>query len=122
MKTLLMVLMFAGMLSTVGVYAAGFSSTPSTKALAGSGDESVSAPNTGTVTLGYSTTSDAVTGIIVTWTPSASATYDLTVVAGGTTGSLKVTNSGISERTDTVPIASTEASSISSAKVVISEQ
>ncbi len=122
MKTLLMVLMIAGMFSTVGVYAAGFGSTPSTKALTGSGDESVSAPNTGTVTLGYSTTGDAVTGIIVTWTPSASAAYDLTVVAGGTTGSLNVANSGTSERTDTVPIASTEAIAISSAKVVISEQ
>ena len=55
MRTILMALMIAGMVSTVSVYAAGFGSTPTTKALAGSGDESVSAPNIGSVTLGYVT-------------------------------------------------------------------
>ena len=49
MKTLLMVFIIAGMMSTVGVYAAGFGSTPTTKTLAGSGAEAVAAPNTGTV-------------------------------------------------------------------------
>ena len=76
-----------GMMSTVGVYAAGFGATPTTKSLAGSGNEAVSAPNTGTVTLGYQTTGDSVTGILVTWTPSATGDYDLAVVAGGTPSS-----------------------------------
>ena len=61
MRTLLGVLMIAGMLSTVGVYAAGFGSTPTTKTLAGSGNETISAPNTGTVNMGYVTTGDTVT-------------------------------------------------------------
>jgi len=42
MRTLLMVLMIAGMMYTVGVYVAGFGSTPTTKPLAGSADEAVS--------------------------------------------------------------------------------
>ena len=49
LKTSLMIFIIAGLLSSVGVYAAGFGSTPTTKALAGSGNEAVSAPNTGTV-------------------------------------------------------------------------
>ena len=121
MRTLVAIFMFAGMLSTVGVYAAGFGSTPTTKTLAGSGDEAVSAPNSGAVTLGYATTGDTVTGILVTWTPSASSSYDLTVVAGGNTGTLNVVSSGTLERTDTVSIVATEASAITTAKVVISE-
>ena len=121
MRTLVAIFMFAGMLSTVGVYAAGFGSTPTTKALAGSGDEAVTTPNTGAVTLGYVTTGDTVTGILVTWTPSASSSYDLTVVAGGNTGTLNVVSSGTLERTDTVAIVATEASAITTAKVVISE-
>ncbi len=121
MRTLLMVLMIAGMMSTVGVYAAGFGSTPTTKTLAGSGDETVTAPNTGTVTLGYVTTGDTVTGVKVTWTPASAGDYDITVVAGGTTGTLNIPSSGTVVRTDTVTIASTEASAITTAKVVISE-
>ena len=121
MRTLLMILMIAGMMSSVGVYAAGFGSTPTTKTLAGSGDESVSAPNTGTVTLGYVTTGDTVTGVLVTWTPAAAGDYDITVVAGGTTGTLNIPSSGSVQRTDTVTISSTEASAISTAKVVIAQ-
>ena len=121
MRSLIMVLMIAGMMSTVGVYAAGFGSAPTTESLAGSGDETVSAPNTGTVTLGYVTTGDTVTGVKVTWTPASAGDYDITVVAGGTTGTLNVPSSGTVERTDTVTIASTEASAISTAKVVVSQ-
>ena len=121
LKTLLMIFIIAGLLSSVGVYAAGFGSTPTTKALAGSGNEAVSAPSTGTVDMGYVTTGDSVTGILVTWTPAAAGDYDLTVVAGGTTGTLNVPSSGTVQRTDTVPITATEASAISTSKVVISQ-
>ena len=121
MRTLLMVRITAGMMSTVGVYAAGFGSTPTTKALAGSGDESVSAPNTGSVTLGYVTTGDVVTGVKVTWIPASAGDYDITVKAGGTTGTLNIPSSGTVARTDTVTISSMEASAISTAKVVISQ-
>ena len=121
MKTLLIVFIIAGMMSTLGIYATGFGSTPTTKTLAGSGDEVVSAPNVGTVTIGYATTGDTVTGILVTWTPSASGDYDLTVVAGGNTGTLNVPNSGTLERTDTVSIAVTETNAFNTTKLIISE-
>ena len=121
MRTLLMVLMIAGMMSTVGVYAAGFGSTPTTKTLAGSGNQAVSAPNTGTVTLGYVTAGDVVTGVKVTWPPASAGDYDITVVAGGTTGTLNIPSSGTAQRTDTETISSTEASAITTAKVVIAE-
>lgn len=121
MRTMLMVLMIAGMMSSVGVYAAGFGSTPTTKTLAGSGNETVSAPNSGSVTLGYATTGDTVTGVLVTWTPGSAGDYDITVVEGGNTGTLNIPSSGTVARTDTVTIASTEASAITTAKVVIAQ-
>ena len=119
MRTLLMVLMIAGMMSTVGVYAAGFGSTPTTKTIAGSSDETVSAPNTGNTSLAWVLTGDTVTGVKVTWTPSVSSDYAINVTAGGNNGTLSITTSGTSERSDTVTIASTEASAITTAKVVI---
>ena len=121
MRTLLMVLMIAGMMSTVGVYAAGFGSTPTTKTIADSGDETVSAPNTGTISLAYVLTNDMVTGVKVTWTPGAAADYDITVKAGGNTGTLNVPSSGTVQRTDSVTISSTEASAVTTAKVVIEQ-
>ena len=121
MRTLLMVLMIAGMMSTVGVYAAGFGSTPTTKTLAGSADETVSAPNTGSVGLAWGFTGDMVTSVAVTWTPAATGDYDITVTAGGNTGTLNIPTSGTSARTDSVTISSTEASAITTAKVVISQ-
>ena len=123
MRTLLMVLMIAGMMSTVGVYAAGFGSTPTTKTLAGSSDEAVSAPNTGTVTLGWIFTGDEVSGVNVVWTPGVTGDYDIIVTAGGQTGTLNIPTSGTVERTtDNVTLAATvEASAITTAKVVIQQ-
>ena len=121
MRTLLMVLMIAGMMSTVGVYAVGFGSTPTTKTIADSGDETVSAHNTGTISLAYVLTNDMVTGVKVTWTPGAAADYDITVKAGGNTGTLNVPSSGTVQRTDSVTISSTEASAVTTAKVVIEQ-
>ena len=123
MRTLLMVLMIAGMMSTVGVYATTFGSTPTTLKLAGSGDESVSAPNTGAVALSWIFTGDQVSAVNVKWTPAADADYTITVGAGSETGQLVVTSSGTIERTtDNVVLGSpVEAIAITTAKVVISE-
>ena len=106
MRTLLMVLMIAGMMSTVGVYAAGFGSTPTTKTLAGSGDEPVSALNTGTVELGWTFTADLITG----------------VTAGGATYTASFSPADTTNRTETMAITGTEASVIGTAKVVINSQ
>ena len=122
MRTLLMVLMIAGMMSTVGVYAAGFGSTPTTKTLAGSGAESVSAPNTGAVTLSWTFTADLVTAVVVGWTPGATGTYDIYVTVGGSTYTAPFTASDLTARTDSVTITGTEASAIGTAKVVIKSQ
>ena len=117
-----MVLMIAGMKSTVGVYAAGFGSTATTKTIAGSGDETVSAPNTGAISLAYVMAGEAVTGIKVTWTPAATGGYDIDVKAGGQTGNLNIPTSGTSARTDSVTLgAAVEASALTTAKVVISQ-
>ncbi len=118
-----MVLMIAGMMSTVGVYAAGFGSTPTTKTIAGSGDETVSAPNTGTVSLAWGFTGDQVTSVDVSWTPGATGNYKINVGAGGNTGELTGVSGTISvPRTDSVTITATEASAIATAKVVISAE
>lgn len=122
MRTLLMVLMITGMMSTVGVYAAGFGSTPTTKTLAGSGDESVSAPNTGAVVLGWTFTADLITGVTVNWTPGAVGTYDIYVTVGGATYTAAFSPIDTTNRTDTVTITGTEASVIGTAKVVIKSQ
>ncbi len=122
MRTLLIVLMIAGMMSAVGVYAAGFGSTPSTKTLAGSGDESVSAPNTGSVELGWTFTADLITGVTVNWTPAAAGTYDMYVTVGGTTDTASFSPADTTNGTDTVTITATEASVIVNAKVIINSQ
>ena len=62
-----------------------------------------------------------MTGVKVTWTPSSAGDYDITVKAGGTTGTLNIPSSGTSARAYTVTISSTEASAISTAKVVSSQ-
>ena len=124
MRTLLMVLMIAGMMSTVGVYATAFGSTPTMKTIAGSGDEPVTAPNTGNVDLAWVFTGDQVSAVAVTWTPGASVNYKINVGAGSQTGELTGIAGVISTpRTDNVTlVAPVEASAITTAKVVISAE
>ena len=126
MRTLLMVMMIAGLMSTVGVYAAGFGTTPTTKTLAGSGDITVAASTSGVTntTIKWRTDSNnKVDAAKVTWTPQSAGDYDIVVAAGGQTGTLNVPSSGSTEQVDDiVPLAAAvEASAISTAKVVIEE-
>ena len=120
MRTLLMVMMIVGLMSTVGVYAAGIGGAPTIKTIGGSGDETVGAPASA-VSLAWVMTGDTVTGVNVTWTPAAAGDYDIDVGAGGNTGNLNIASSGTVSRTDAVTISSTEASAITTAKVVISQ-
>lgn len=128
MRTLLMVLMIAGLMSTVGVYAAGFTTTPGTKTVSGTAS--------GGVTVGQSTTTAATTvswafdsaglinGAKVDWTPAADGDYDIIVTVGGTTGTLNIPTSGAVARSglDTVTISpAVLASAVSSAEVVIEQ-
>ena len=123
MRTLLMVLMIAGLMSTVGVYAAGFGTTPSTKTLSGSGAETVSAANTSTTSISWRFSGELVDAAKVTWTPVAAGDYDVIVSAGGQSGTLNVPSSGTAERVDDVVVlASTvAASAVTSATIVIEE-
>lgn len=122
MRTILMVFMIAGMMSTAGVYAAGLGGSPTTKTVGGTGSTSVSAPTSSPITLDWNFTGSNVTGVDVTWTPGASTTYDIVVTAGATQGTLTTpTTVASTPRTDTVSMSSTAPDSISTAEVVISE-
>ena len=62
-----------------------------------------------------------MTGVKVTWTHASAGEYDITVKAGGTTGTLNIPSSGTVARTDNVTISSMKASAIPTAKMVISQ-
>ena len=123
MRTLLMVLMIAGLMSTVGVYAAGFGTTPTTKTLAGSGDVTVSAANTSTTSVSWRFSGSTVDAAKVTWTPAAAGDYDIIVTAGAQTGTLNIPSSGTVQRVDDIVVlaAAVEASAVTTAKIVIEE-
>ena len=126
MKSLLMVMMIAGLMSTVGVYAATFSGGTTTKALGGSTSETVSAPTTASVDIKWTFTNDTVTGAVVDWTPSAAGTYTIKLSAGATDGTatgivIAIGDVGVVQN-QAVSLSSTEASAITTAKVVIFEE
>ena len=120
MRTLLVALMIAGLMSTVGVYAASITGSP--KSVGGTGSVAVSAPTSASVTVDYNLTAGQVVSLDVTWTPSAASNYDLDVELGASTGNLNVPSSGTVQRTDTVTISpAVDAESVTTAEVVITE-
>ena len=123
MRTLLMVLMIAGLMSTVGVYAASTLGTATLKTVGGTGTAAVSAPTSGGVSIAWSQdASGAIVGATVTWTPAVDADYMITVTAGSTVGTLAVASSGTAERTsDLVTLSATAPDAVTSAEVIIVE-
>ena len=126
MRTLLMVLMIAGLMSTVGVYAAGFGTTPTTKTVSGtaSGGVAVTAANTSTTSVSWRFDSAGlVDAAKVTWTPVAAGDYDIIVTAGTQVGTLNIPTSGISQRIDDVVVlaSAVEPSAVTTAKIAIEE-
>ena len=126
MRALLMVFMIAGMMSTVGVYAAGLGGSPTVKSIGGTGSTTVAAPTDGATTVTVDWTFDGsndVNGAVVSWTPASSTTYDITVTAGGSSGSMTTptTSAGVARTTDTVSFTPVSADLVSTAEVVISE-
>ena len=120
MRTLMIGLMIAGLMSTVGIYAASFGGGTTVRILGGSGSETVSAPTSAAITISWTFTGDQITGADVTWTPSATGTYDIVVKAGSTTGTLSnISVAFTAARMDSVTLAGTEASAISTAKVIV---
>jgi hypothetical protein len=118
-----MVLMIAGLMSTVGVYAAGFGVAPSPKTLAGAESVGVTASNTSTTTVSWRFSGTQVDAAKVTWTPVAEGSYDIIVTAGGQTGTLVVSPSGTTERVDDIVVLAVpvEASAVTTAAIVIEE-
>ena len=122
MKTLVMVMMIAGLMSTVGVYAAGLGGAPTIKTVGGTGSVSVSAPTSAAVAMDWNQDAAGdITSVDVTWTPDTATTYDITVTAGATVGTLTTPTTGTISRTDTVTMSATAVDSVSTAEVVIKE-
>ena len=124
MRTLFMVLMIAGLMFTVGVYAAGLGGAPTIKTVGGTGTITVNAPTFAatTVTLDWVMTGSQVTGVDVTWTPDPVGTYDIGVTAGGQSTIAFTTPTTVLQtiRTDTLTFtAAVEADAIADAKTVI---
>ena len=128
MRTLLMVLMIAGLMSTVGVYAASLGSSSSTT-IGGTGDLTVSAPTSSGVVVKWTTdTNGDVTGADVTWTPITSLVYTLRVTAKDSSSVTLNSGtftlgavSGTVERTDSVVLAATASELIANTEVNIYE-
>jgi hypothetical protein len=118
-----MVLMVAGLMSTVGVYAAGLGGSPTIKTLGGTGSQTVSAPVGAAVSVAW--TQDAVgdvTGADVTWTPLVNTAYTIYVDASGNGATVAVPTSGTVSRTDTATFGSAVSPDlVLLAEVIISE-
>ncbi len=123
MRTIFMFMMLVGLMSTVGVYAAGLGGSPTIKTVGGTGTVSVAAPTDSTITLDWNFTGSQVTGVDVTWTPNSTGTYDITVDAGGTLGPLSaVAGTTAVQQTATIPMSATEVDAIADSKVTITQQ
>ena len=85
MRTLIMVFMIAGLMSTAGVYAASLT-TPTIGAVAGSGSQTVSAGVSGTPDIAWTVSSGQVTGATISYTPTKETTYNFLLEVDGTTG------------------------------------
>ena len=128
MRTILMVLMIAGLMSTVGVYAASLGSSTTGK-VGGTGDVAVTAPTSGGVSVAWTTDGNGdVTGADVTWTPAVSLVYTIRVTAKDgvpaalNSGTLTLgAVSGTTERTDSITLAATSPDLIANAEVSIYE-
>ena len=121
MRTLFMVLMIAGLMSTVGVYAAGLGGAPTIKTVGGTAAETVSSPVSSAISIDWNFTGDQVSGGDVTFTPDASGVHVVTLAAGGQTQSLTTASLTASNpETSTLTFGSAvEASTVTTAKVTI---
>ena len=103
MRALLLAISIATMMSMVGVYSMSIVDEPGILGGGGSsGNESFDSQ--GEVSLTWTVSDGRVTGADVTWTPSGSGEYTVTLAVGDSVGWITVTSSGKLERTDTVTI------------------
>lgn len=120
MRTILLILVVAMLMTTVGVFAA--SMTGSAKTLGGTGSVTVSAPATSAAIAWTTNTSGQVTGGTVTWTPAANLNYTIRLTAGGQTGTVSCTACGIVSRADAITLGvAVAADTVTSATAVIAQ-
>ena len=103
MRTLLLAISIATMMSMVGVYSMSIVDEPGVLGGGGSSEKEFSGSH-GETSLTWTVSDGKVTGADVTWTPSGSGEYTVTVTVGNSVGRTTVTSSGKVERTDTVTI------------------
>ena len=123
MRTLFMVLMIAGLMSTVGVYAAGLGGSPTIKAIGGTGAVTVFGPTDSATSIVWNYSGGQVTGAVVTWTPNVTGNFDISLTAGGQTGSL-TSEAGVSgtPENNTVTFGTpAEADLVTDVKLIITE-
>ena len=118
MRTLIMVLMIVGLMSTVGVYAASVTGTTAT--VGGTGDMTISSP-TSSVDVDWTfDASNDVSGGIVNWTTGAAGSHTVKVTVGSSSASNTYTVLLSEVRTDAFTLsASVAANTISTAEVLI---
>ena len=105
MKTILMVFMIVGLMSTVGVYAATFPGGQTVKTLGGTSSQTVDAPTTDSVDTSWTLDDGDVSAANVSWTPTATGTYDIHVTIEATTySSLGVAGTAATAQTDAVTV------------------
>ena len=101
----------------VGVYSMSIVDEPGVLGGGGSSDKDTSSSE-GEISLTWTLSDGQVTGADVTWTPSSSEEYTVTVAVGDSVGWTIVTSSGKLERTDTVTISpAVDARFVTTAKV-----
>ena len=123
MKTLVMTLMIAGLMATVGIYAATFTGGTTTKTLGGSGTVTVGSPSTVAVSVDWTVSGANVTGGVVNWTPVTSSDYTITVATGGQSGTFNTgASSGTTPRNDAFTLGVAVAADLITDAVVTIEQ
>ena len=103
MRTLLLAISIATMMSMVGVYSMSIVDEPGVLGGGGSSGKDTSGSE-GEISMTWTVSDGHVTGADVTWTPSGSGEYTVTVSVGDSVGWTTVTSTGRLERSDTVTI------------------
>ena len=112
LRVMLLIVVSAVMMSTVGVYAG-------TADI--SGDQAVDSPSTEPLNIGWRLTTGLIDGVAVSWTPANASVYTIQATTAGVTGTIKVGPTGTSRRTDIVPISAVDAHDVATVNVAIVE-
>lgn len=113
LRVMLLFIVVVVMMSTVGVYAGSVDT---------SGNQTVVSASTEPLTIGWRLTTGQVDGVAVSWTPVKAAVYTIHATTGGITSTIQVGPTGISRRTDIVPIMAVDPNNVDVVNVAIAEE